>query len=134
MSLGDTGVCPLKKECEMKIVDDIKGAMDLEIRTPSDSKEYFEAVFMSKDIVKLTSILKEGMGDPLKPAGKNVRFDRNIQKIVDLIGGLRREQSFYVKDEGAGRYMYVALWPWQSNPSRITLKTGVYDMNKLAEE
>ncbi|MDP3790037.1 MAG: hypothetical protein Q8R48_06525 [Candidatus Omnitrophota bacterium] len=115
----------------MKIIDDIKSAVDLEIRTSADAHEYFEAVFMSKDMEKLASILKENMGDPLKPAGKNVRFDRNIQKIVDIIGGLRREQSFYVKDEGADKYMYVALWPWQSDPSKTTLKIGICDMNKL---
>ena len=55
---------------------------------------------------------------------------KKIQKIVDLIGGLRREQSFYVKDEGADKYMYVALWPWQSNPSKTTIKIGIYDVNK----
>jgi len=115
----------------MKIIDDIKNTVNLEIRTSSDANEYFEAVFMSKDMVKMASILKENIGDPLKPAGKDVKFDRKIQKIVDLIGGLRREQLFYVKDEGADKYMYVALWPWQSNPSKTTLKIGICDMNKL---
>lgn len=114
----------------MKIVDEIKAAAALEIRTLSGDNEYFEAVFMSKDIIKLTSILKENMGDSLKPAGKNVKFDKKIQKIVDIIGGLRREQSFYVKAEGADKYMYAALWPWQSNLSKITLKIGMYDMSK----
>ncbi len=114
----------------MKIVDDIKSAVNLEIRTSSDAHEYFEAVFMSKDTVKMASVLKENIGDPVKPAGKDVRFDKKMQKIVDLIGGLRREQSFYVEDEGADKYMYVALWPWQSNPSKTTLKIGICDMNK----
>ncbi|MDD5680929.1 MAG: hypothetical protein PHI59_06790, partial [Candidatus Omnitrophica bacterium] len=84
----------------------------------------------SKDLPKLDSILREDMGAPLKPAGKDVRFAKDIQRIVDLIGGLRREQSFYLKS-GDGKYIYAALWPWHSNPAMITLKLGIYDINKL---
>lgn len=114
----------------MEIIDKIKAALDLEIRTSSDAHEYFEAVLMSKDLPKLSSILKEDLGEPLKPANKDVRFAKDIQKIVDLIGGLRREQSFYLKSE-SDKYIYAALWPWHSNPSRITLKIGIYDIKKL---
>lgn len=115
----------------MKVVDEIKGALELEIRASSDANEYFEAVLMAKDLAKLASILKENLGEPLKPSGKEVKFDKGIQKIADLIGGLRREQSFYIKSESGNKYIYAALWPWQSNPSRITLKIGVYDMDEL---
>ncbi len=115
----------------MKLVDEIKAALELEVRTTAGAHDYFEAVFMTKDLPKLTGILEKGLGQPLKSPGKDVKFTKEIQKIVDLIGGLRREQSFYAKNEAEGKYLYAALWPWQSNPSRITLKVGVYDIEKL---
>jgi hypothetical protein len=108
----------------MEIVDKIKGALNLEVRSTPDTDEYFEAVFMSKDLEKMTLMLKEGLGEPIKPAGKDVRFAKDMQKIVDLIGGLRREQSFYVKS-GSDKHTYAALWPWQSDPLKITLKIGI---------
>ncbi len=116
----------------MKIIDEIKKAMTMEIRVSSASHEYFEAVVMYKDLIKLTSILKKNFGEPLKPFGRNVEFAAGVQKVVDLIGGLRSEQSFYLKNENGGKFIYAALWPWQSDSSKVTLKIGVYDMDKLA--
>lgn len=118
----------------MKLADEIKSALDLEVRVSPDAHEYFEAVFMANDLVKLKTILEKEFGAVLKPPAKSIRFAKETQKVVDMIGGLRREQTFYVKKEGAGRYFYAALWPWQSNPSRITLKMGVCDINKLTEK
>jgi len=115
----------------MKLVDEIKTALELEVRASSDGHDYFEAVFMTKDLAKLTGILEKSLGQPLKPSGKDVKFTKEIRKIVDLIGGLRREQFFYAKSETENKYLYAALWPWQSDPARITLKIGIYDIDKL---
>ncbi|MBU4377366.1 MAG: hypothetical protein KKD29_07870 [Candidatus Omnitrophica bacterium] len=118
----------------MKLVDEIKAALEPEVRTSSDANEYFEAVFMVKDLEKLNTILEKEFGKPLKPPAKNVKFTKEVQNVVDLIGGLRREQSFYAKNETESKYFYAALWPWQSDPSKITLKMGLYDINKLTEK
>jgi hypothetical protein len=115
----------------MKLVDEITGALNLEVRASSDARDYFEAVFMSKDLEKLTAILEKSLDEPLKPPGKDVKFTKDIQKIVDFIGGLRREQSFYAKNDAGNKYFYAALWPWQSDPARITLKVGVYDIEGI---
>ena len=108
----------------MKLVDEIREALELEVRVYSDADSYFEAVFQSKDLDTLASILRNNVGEPLKPPGRNVKFPGHIQKLVDLVGGIRHEQSFYLKEETNGEYMYAALWPWQSDPSKITLKIG----------
>lgn len=61
----------------MRLVDEIKGALDLEVRASSDGHEYFEAVFISKDLAKLTAILEKSLGEPLKPPGKDVKFAKS---------------------------------------------------------
>jgi hypothetical protein len=43
------------------------------------------------------------------------------------MGSLRLEQSFYYKEE-KNRVVYAALWPWGSNPNKVTLKSGVSDL------
>ncbi len=110
----------------MKLVDEIKAALELEARTSSDAGDYFEAVFMAKDMARLSAILEKEFGKPLKPPLENVSFTKEARKIVDSIGGLRREQTFYLKSETENRYFYAALWPWESDPSKITLKMGIY--------
>jgi hypothetical protein len=108
----------------MKLIEDIKKALELKVRVSFDADIYFEAVLQSKDLDTLLALLREAIGEPLKPPGKQVRFPKKINKIVELIGGVRREQSFYLKEEADGKYIYVALWPWQSDLSKITLKIG----------
>lgn len=108
----------------MKLIDDIKNSLELEVRITSGAHEYFEAVFQTKDLNKLSGLVKCVLGEPLKPPGKDVKFPQHVQKLLDMIGGIRREQSFYLKEGANGEYVYVALWPWQSDPSKITLKIG----------
>lgn len=108
----------------MKLIDDINGSLKLEVRVTSEAHEYFEAVFQSADLEKLSVFIKEALGEALKPPGKDVRFAKHVQKLVDKVGGLRREQTFYLKEGGDGEYTFAALWPWQSDPSKTTLKIG----------
>ena len=107
----------------MKLADEIQKAMEVEVRA-SEADEYFEAVFEAKDMEKLSTVAKAALGEPVKPPGKNVKLAADVEELVESMGGLRREQSFYFKKENGG-YTYMALWPWQSNPSKITLKMGI---------
>lgn len=106
------------------MLKELRTKLELEIRPHSDENEYLEAVVQTKDLDALNEILTKHLGHPLKKAGKNVRFTGEVQKIVDSIGGLRAEQTFYYSDKEEATY-YAALWPWASDPLRITLKAGI---------
>ncbi len=106
----------------MELIDEIKGAMELEVRVSPEADVHFEAVFQSKDMDKLVYLLEKNLGKPLKAIGQKVKFSKQVAKVVDLMGGIRHEQSFYLKEDENGEYMCAALWPWQSDPSKITLK------------
>ena len=108
----------------MKLADEIKKVVQLEVRPSETEDNYFEAVFQSKDLDALLSVIREHVGDSIKSPGKRAKFPKDINKLVNSIGGLRPDQSFYFKQEPSGEYVYAALWPWQSDPSRITLKIG----------
>jgi hypothetical protein len=102
----------------------LKSKIPMELRSNSKGNEYVEAVIQKKDIEALTAILVEYMGHPVKKPGKPVKFNSEAQKIVDSIGGIRNEQEFYYCEKDDAIY-YAALWPWQSDPLRITLKAGI---------
>jgi hypothetical protein len=108
----------------MNMIEEIKETLMMEIRPISRGLEYFEAVINGKDLALLNSLLKKHLGPAAKESGKETNLPKEIQKIVDSLGGLRNEQSFFYKREG-NKVIYAAIWPWMSNPDKITLKSGV---------
>lgn len=111
----------------MSLIEVIKEAMTLEIRSNSQGSEYLEAVIDTKDIELLHSLLKKYLGPAAKEHGEEANLPEEIQDMVDSLGGLRNDQSFFYKREGH-QVIYAALWPWGSNPNKITLKCGVREM------
>ena len=107
----------------MNVIEEIKKTFKMEIRPSSRGKEYLEAVVGRRDLESLQSILAKHLGAAAKEAGKETKLPREIQTKVDALGGLRAEQSFYYKREGS-TVTFAALWPWESNPEKITLKLG----------
>ena len=111
----------------MDMFADIKDKMIAEIR-PNSEEGYLEAVVTRPNLGQLLELLTKHLGPAAKAAGKTAKFSRDIQKLVDLLGGLRGDQSFFFKQEEGGKVLYAALWPWASNPEKITLKAGEYDI------
>ena len=108
----------------MNVLEEIKETVKLEIRPSSIEGEYLEAVVEQKDLDGLLSILKKHLGTAAKEPGKVVTLPPPLTKIVEELGGLRTEQTFFYRQESQ-QITYAALWPWESNPKKITLKSGI---------
>lgn len=111
----------------MNLIEEIRKTVKMEIRATSHGTEYLEAVIRLEDLEVLRSLLRKHLGPATKESGKEVSFPQTIRELVDSLGGLRIDQSFFYKQEG-GQVTYAAIWPWQSDPNRITLKSGVSKM------
>jgi len=111
----------------MNMIEEIKETFRLEIRPNSQGSEYLEAVMNTKDVELLHSLLKRYLGSAAKERGKEVNLPKEIEELVDSLGGLRKEQSFFYRRDGH-RMIYAALWPWESDPTKITLKSGVSEL------
>ncbi len=108
----------------MNLIEEIKGRIIMEIRENSQGSKYLEAVLNKKDLDSLISILRQDLGPAAKEFGREANLPQDIQEMVDGLGGLSKEQSFFYRREGYD-VIYAALWPWQSNPDKITLKCGI---------
>ncbi len=108
----------------MDLIEEIKETVRMEIRPASQGLEYLEAVIQKKDLGSLKSLLKRHLGAPAKEPGKEANLPREIEEMVDSLGGLWTNQSFFYRQDGRG-VLFVLLWPWESNPNKITLKAGV---------
>ena len=107
----------------MNVIEEMRITLEMELRPLSKGNEYLEAVLDTGQLESLQSILNKHLGVAAKEAGKEARLPKEIQRHVDAMGGLRLEQSFYYKKEGT-KVFFAALWPWQSNPNKVTVKVG----------
>jgi hypothetical protein len=111
----------------MSLIEEMKKTVKMEIRTTSRGTEYLEAVIALEDFEVLHSLLTRRLGPATKESGKEVNFPKGIGELIDSLGGLRIEQSFFHKQDGT-QVIYAAIWPWKSDPNRVTLKSGVSKM------
>jgi hypothetical protein len=108
----------------MSLIEELREALRMEIRANSRGLEYLEAVLHRKDLELLNSLLEKHLGPAAKESRKEADLPEEIKELVDSLGGLRNEQSFFYRREG-DQVIYAAIWPWVSDPNRVTLKSGV---------
>jgi hypothetical protein len=114
----------LRRVRMMNLIEEIKRTLWIEIRPGSIGFEYVEGVINKKDLELLNSLLNKYLGPAVKESGKEAYLPKEIRKIVDAWGGLRNEQSFFYRQEG-NKVTYASIWPWVSNPDKMTLKCAV---------
>jgi hypothetical protein len=102
----------------------------MEVRPNSQGLDYLEAVFQKSDVGSLHSLLRKYLGTEVEAHGREITLPPIIQKLVDSLRGLRPGQSFFYKQEFQ-LVTYAALWPWESNPEKITLKSGVWKIDPI---
>ena len=115
----------------MNLIEELQETLRMEIRSNSEPPKYLEAVITRSDLELLRSLLTRHFGPAAKEPGTRRTFPKEIQGLVDSIGGLRTEQSFFYRLGDDSHVLYAALWPWASDPDRITLKVG---LRSIAEE
>ena len=98
------------------IRDNLKTIEIEALRTDCDN--YFEAVIVKKEIVKLNNRLKKFFGEPAWPS-KN-RLNYQAQEAINGYGGIMPGQTLYLKSEGSEN-IFAMLWPWQDG-ERTTIK------------
>ena len=98
----------------------------IERRQASPDGGYFEGVLARGDLERCHKLLSGTFGPAAKEFGKTVRFAKPAQAVVEHLGGIRPDQCLFLKEEPNQPTAFAALWPWASNPERITLKVGVF--------
>jgi hypothetical protein len=109
----------------MNMVEELMGTLRMEIRSNPKESDYLEGVLQTEDLDLLRSLLSKYLGPAAKEPGEEANLPKEIEELVDALGGLRNEQSFFYRQDGH-QVIYAALWPWQSNPNKITVKAGVH--------
>lgn len=109
------------------LIDALQQAITfVEQREATPSGDSFEGVLSREDLARCCELLAGTFGLATKEFGKTVRFSPPCQAMVDQLGGIRPEQCLFIKEEANQPIAFAVLWPWASNPQRVTLKVGVF--------
>ena len=107
------------------LIEVLRTTLTLEVRTAPASGDYLEAVLQRPELRRCHELLSNTLGAPVKEFNKAASFDAAHQRAVNGIGGIRLEQCLFLKPYGDKQAAYAALWPWASDPKRVTLKLGI---------
>ena len=121
--VGEGNMAPVVKP----LIDALQQTIPfVELRQVSTDGTYFEGVMARGDLERCCQLLGSALGPAAKAFGKTVRFTKPAQAVVSHLGGIRPDQCLFLKEEPDQPIAFAALWPWASNPDRITLKVGVF--------
>ena len=108
----------------MRMIEEIRNSLRMDIRASSQGFEYLDAVIQRSDLQLLKSLLMKHLGPPAREPRTEGALPTGIQSLLDSMGGLRADQSFYYKQGKDGTVVFALLWPWASDPEKVTLKAG----------
>jgi hypothetical protein len=109
------------------LIGTLKRTIPMEIRTAPDSGAYLEGVLVRENLKPCVDLLHQSLGPPAKPFGEQARFDGEMQRVVDRLGGVWVTQCLFLKPIASQQVAYAALWPWRVDSQRVTLKVGTVD-------
>jgi hypothetical protein len=74
---------------------------------------------------EVSAVVERYLPAAVKAAGKPTPPELAAGSLCKAMGGIRANQTLFVKDVGGGLSLYVAYWPWGSG-QRFTIKIGVH--------
>src|SRR4030042_6255827 len=84
-TIGNGLLLFLDRPKAMTLIEEIRKALTMEIRSNSQGSEYLEAVINSKALELFTSLLRKYLGAAANENGKEANLPKEIQNIVDLL-------------------------------------------------
>ncbi|MCX5695062.1 MAG: hypothetical protein NTW18_00140 [Candidatus Omnitrophica bacterium] len=91
-----------------RIRDEVKSLSPETLR--SDNSDYFEAVFIKGELVKLNARLTNFFGEPAWPSKD--KLTSQMDEAIKDFGGIQGGQTLYFKGVGINS-LFAMLWPWQ---------------------
>jgi hypothetical protein len=79
----------------------------------------------SSNLAEVGAVVERFLPPPVKPAGAKLPAELADDPLLEAMGGVRGDQTLYLKRLGDGISVYVAYWPWGGG-QRVTIKIGIH--------
>lgn len=97
----------------------------LQIRADTHNVLLRTTVVPSDRVPQLLPVVTELMGPAVKPAGTSAMWKNWFDPFFKAVGGSEKQQRLFRRDLADRLSLYVAFWPWASDPTRTSLRIGV---------
>lgn len=111
-------------ELVRSLIVDIQRQLPFEVRTASP--DYLEGVLQRHDLPRFQALLTNTFGQPTKDFDQPPALPTETQRAIDEMGGIRQDQCLFLTISTNKPIAFAMLWPWASDPQRVTLKLGLY--------
>jgi hypothetical protein len=74
--------------------------------------------------VEVSAVVERVLSGPVKSAKDRLPASLAGARVLDTMGGIRGDQTLYLKRLGGDLSLYVAYWPWGGG-GQFTIKIGV---------
>jgi hypothetical protein len=108
-----------------ELIATIRNQVPMEIRSAAPSGEFLEAVVQQQDLAGCVALLRQRLGEPVKDFGEAAAFDGATLRAVHALGGIQADQCLFLSEHEPTVFVYGALWPWASDPARLTVRIGM---------
>ena len=98
-----------------------------------DSISPYQAVAKGLPLQQIERYFLAFFGAPIKRAGAPVKMKLKLNPSVKHLGGIRREQAFFIRKTKLGQF-YGAIWPWVRKPEFQTIHLGYYSKSMTNED
>lgn len=81
----------------------------------------------TKQLPDICAAVEQVMSAPVKSSAERLPAKLADGNALDAMGGIRGDQTLYLKSLGGDLSLYVAFWPWGGG-NQFTIKIGVLVM------
>ena len=105
------------------LIKNLNSLSGVEKQSRMDSRCLYEAISKGVAACFLEQQIEKIFAPITKPIGTRLPLMMTFNKTVQLLGGIRKDQSFFLRKTSVGE-IYGSLWPWQSKPQNTTILLG----------
>lgn len=109
----------------LPLIAELKEQFAIETNSRNKDPLLYVGVVNSADIDAIAPQVRNYFGEPYKSAGQAAFLKNLFDSFARAMGGMAKEQTFFVKKVDIGMTMYCAFWPWGTDPSKTSVRIGL---------
>lgn len=106
------------------LITHVRQTVPMLVRSTSARGDALDGVLARADIARCCELLQEALGAPVKPFDQSAKLPTDVEAWLTRNGGIRKDQCLFLRRGEGQEALYAALWPWASDPTKVTLKVG----------
>jgi len=118
----------------MQVLTELKAQFKIAKNSQDCDPTLFVGVTDSDMIDPMSAVIEKFFGAAYKPRGQSAFWKNWFDSFVKNCGGCKSDQVLFRKNIEPEMDLFIALWPWGSNPIKTSVRIGLICANPEDEE